>query len=64
MEHREGGTSSTTGRNPRLVWFDMVPTRDEATAVEARLKGIIDRNPREIRKMVIHFSDLLKEVGH
>jgi predicted GIY-YIG superfamily endonuclease len=62
MEHREGGTSSTAGRNPKLAWFDIVSTRDEATTVEARLKGLIDRNPREIRKMVIRFSDLLKEV--
>jgi len=64
MEHREGGTSSTAGRNPKLAWFDIVPTRDEATSMEVRLKDLIDRNPREIRKMFIRFNDLLKEVDH
>ena len=61
-EHRDGGTKSTAGRNPKLVWFQVVPTREIAAEYEVELKKLIDRNPREIRRRVIQFQDLVKEV--
>ena len=61
-EHRDGKTRSTAGKNPRLVWFDTVDTREEAAEVEATLKELIDRNEREVRRMVTEFLDLIREV--
>ena len=61
-EHRDGKTPSTANKNPRLVWFDTVPTREEASEAEAYLKELIDRNEREIRRMVTEFLDLIREV--
>ena len=61
-EHRDGKTASTAGQNPRLVWFDTVDTRAEAAEAEACLKGLIDHNEREVRRMVTEFLDLIREV--
>ena len=61
-EHRDGKTSSTAGKNPLLVWFDVVDTREDAAEGEAYLKELIDRNEREIRRMVNEFQDLIRLV--
>ncbi len=61
-EHRDGKTLSTSGKDPKLVWFTTVSTRDEAVKVEAELKEAVDRNERQIRRMVRRFRDLLAEV--
>lgn len=61
-EHRDGKTASTANKDPRLVWFDTVPTREEAADAEAYLKQLIDHNEREIRRMVTEFLDLIREV--
>ena len=61
-EHRDGKTKSTAGKNPRLVWFDAVDTREEAAEGEAYLKELIDKNEREVRRMVTEFLDLIREV--
>ena len=61
-EHRDGRTKTTAGRDPKLVWFVGFPSRDEATRAEVGLKERINRNPREIRKRVIGFHDLVSEL--
>ena len=61
-EHRDGKSSSTAGKNPRLVWFEVVDTREEAAEGEAHLKELIDRNEREVRRMVNEFQDLISLV--
>ncbi|MCY4583123.1 MAG: GIY-YIG nuclease family protein [Chloroflexi bacterium] len=61
-EHRDSKTKSTAGKDPKLVWFTTVNTRNEATKMEAEIKKDIDRNDRQIRRMIIRFRDLLKEV--
>ena len=61
-EHRDGKTKSTAGKNPKLVWFDTVDSREEATEAEAVLKELIDKNEREVRRMVTEFLDLIREV--
>jgi len=61
-EHRDGKTASTKGRTPKLVWFAVVPTRDAATKAEVLLKKLVDQNPREIRRMIIKFGDLVGEL--
>ena len=62
MEHRAGTVKDTAGRNPKLVWFTTVSTRDEAIALEKELKELCDRNPREIRRRVRRFRDLVEEL--
>ena len=61
-EHRDGKTKSTAGKNPRLVWFEDVDTREKAAEAEAYLKELIDKNEREVRRMVTEFLDLIREV--
>ena len=63
-EHRDGQTRSTAGKNPKLVWYGMLPTREQAATREAELKKLIDSNPREIRRMVIRFRDLVQELDY
>ena len=59
MEHRDGTTKSTAGKEPKLVWFSTVSTREQATELEAQLKELCNRNPREIRRRVRKFQDLV-----
>ena len=61
-EHKDGQTKSTAGRSPRLQWFEIVSSRDEAASQEVDLKKLIDKNPREVRKLVIEFKDLISEL--
>ena len=61
-EHLDGKTKSTAGKNPLLVWFYVVHTRKEAAEGEAHLKELIDRNEREVRRMVNEFQDLVRLV--
>ena len=61
-EHRDGKTRSTAGKNPRLVWFEIRDTRKEAADGEAYFKELIDKNEREVRRMVTEFLDLIREV--
>ena len=63
-EHRDGHTKSTAGRNPKLVWFGVLPSREAATSTEVELKKLVDSNPREIRRMVIGFKDLVQELDY
>lgn len=63
-EHRDGNTKSTAGKNPKLVWFATLPSRDAATSAEVELKKLIDTNPREIRRMIVSFQDLIRELDH
>lgn len=62
MEHRDGQTKSTAGKNPKLVWFTTVSTRDLAKTIEAELKQLCEKNPREVRRRVRHFQDLVEEL--
>ena len=61
-EHRDGKTLGTVGKKPRLVWFEIRDTRKEAADGEAYLKELIDKNEREVRRMVTEFLDLIREV--
>ena len=62
MEHRDGDTVSTAGKNPKLVWFTKVSTRDKAVTLEAELKRLCDKNPREVRRRVRQFQDLVEQL--
>ena len=60
MEHQDGTTRSTAGKEPKLAWFSTVSTREQATELEVELKKLCDRNPREIRRWVRKFQDLVE----
>lgn len=64
LEHRDGRATSTAGRNPKLVWFAILPSRDVATNMELELRKLADANPRAIRRMVVRFQDFLRELDY
>jgi len=61
-EHRDNKTSSTAGRNPKFQYFEVLPTREAAELREAELKRLKDSNPRQIRRMIIGFQDIIREL--
>ena len=61
-EHRDNKTPSTAGKNPKLQFFAIMPDRKTATLAEVVLKKLVDSNPRQIRRMIIGFQDLMREV--
>ena len=60
-EHKSGKAMRTLGKQPQLVWFAEASTRKAAATLEADIKKLRDKNDRKLRRMVIGFSDLLKE---
>ena len=60
-EHKSGKATDTAGKQPQLVWFAEASTRKSAAALEIDIKKLRDKNDRKLRRMVIDFSDLLKE---
>ena len=62
LEHRNGITSSTAGRNPRLRYFEITPTREAAMLREHELKQVVKKNRREIFRMITSLQDLVSEL--
>ena len=60
-EHRSHKEKGTSGTLPPLVWFTPTPSRESATALEVDMKRLRDKNDRNLRKMILEFSDLVKE---
>jgi predicted GIY-YIG superfamily endonuclease len=63
-EHRDGRVKSTTGRSPKLVWFTSLDSRESAASLEVELKKLVDSNPREIRRMILGYQDLIRELDY
>jgi len=63
-EHRDNRVRTTASRNPKLVYFIRVESREQATKIEVDWKKTIDKNPREIRRWVQSFSDLVRELDY
>jgi len=63
-EHLDGTTASTKGLNPRLQYFEILSTREEAEKREAELKKLVESNEREIRRIIIRFRDLINELNY
>ncbi len=63
-EHMDGKTASTRGSNPRLQYFEILPTREAAEIRESELKKIAESNSRQIRRMIIGFKDLISELNY
>ena len=62
-EHRDGRVSSTKDKSPELVWFTELPSREEAASLESKLKQVRDRDERSIRRMIIRFQGLVRELS-
>ena len=61
MEHEEGKSSSTSGRNPKLIWSNIVDTREQATNLELQLKN----TKRDVLlDMVENFNSPMTGVGN
>ena len=60
-EHRSHKVKGTSGKLPQLVWFTPTPSRESATALEVDMKQLRDKNDRKLRKMILEFSDFVKE---
>lgn len=61
-EHKDGRAPSTAGRNPKLQYFGILPSRKSAALAEVELKKLVDSNPRHIRRLILGFHDLIREV--
>lgn len=61
-EHRDDPESPVYGRNPKLQYFEILPDRDSAKLREGELKKVRDSNPRQLRRMIIGFKDLIREL--
>ena len=61
-EHREGQTISTAGANPKLRYFEILPTREDAMLREHELKRLARLDTREMCKMIRSFHDLISEI--
>lgn len=62
-DHRNGKVKSTVGRQPKLVYFEILPGREDVTRRETELKKIRSSNPRELTRMLIQFKDLISELA-
>ena len=62
-EHRDNKVKSTARKNPELAWFTVVPTRRDATEIEAEFKEMRDKNERLLRRIIIDFEDTVKEMA-
>jgi len=61
-EHKEGQTISTAGANPKLRYFEILPTREEAMRREHELKRLARHDTREMYKIIRTFHELISEI--
>ena len=62
LQHKKGRVPSTKGKRPRLVWFTMVTTRDQAAEIELAWKNLITKDPVGVRKQLDIFRSLMQEL--
>jgi predicted GIY-YIG superfamily endonuclease len=62
LEHRDGYTASTADKNPKLRYFETLPTRESAMLREDELKEVLKNNRRAIYRMISDFRELISEV--
>ena len=55
--HRMGRCHSTKGGDYQLAWFQVFPTRSEATARELELKRLVNTDPYALLDLVFAFQD-------
>jgi predicted GIY-YIG superfamily endonuclease len=62
LEHKEGMTPSTAGQNPKLRYFEILPTIDAARNRELELQQLLKRNRRELIRMLVDFQSLVYQI--
>ncbi len=62
VEHKEGQTISTAGANPKLRYFEILPTREDAMRREHELKRLARYDTRELCKIIRIFHSLVSEI--
>lgn len=62
LQHRDGKTLSTAGRNPKLQYFEILPSRESAMIREVEIRAVVKGNSREILRVVTSFRDLVDEL--
>jgi len=62
LEHKEGMTPSTAGEHPKLRYFEILPTREDAQIREHEIKALLSSNRREVVRMITEFQSLISEV--
>jgi len=60
LEIRNDNTISDFGKEPKLQYFEIHPSRQSAMIREAEIKEIYKNNNHEISWMITRFSDLVK----
>jgi predicted GIY-YIG superfamily endonuclease len=63
LEHKEGRTPSLPGKNPKLLYFEVLPSCEQSMSRETDIKQLLKKNHREFMRMVVRFRDLIREVG-
>ena len=61
-EHQDGMVHPTAGRSPDLVWFTMAESRAAAESLKVRIRRLCLDNPREMRRWILEFRDLVGEL--
>ncbi len=62
MEHRDGLVAETAGYYLQLVWFTALRSRNEAEALLASVRRLCWENPREMRRWILRFTDMVREL--
>ena len=62
-EHGFQKKSPAAGRNPQLQYLQIVATQKAAELREDELKKLIESNPDQVRLMISHFRDQMRELG-
>jgi predicted GIY-YIG superfamily endonuclease len=62
LEHKENTTISTMGEQPKLRYFEILPTRQAAKTREDELKHLLYYNRRELFRLMSDFHSLISQV--
>ena len=62
VEHKEVMTRATLGEKPKLRYFEILPTREDAIMREREIKIMVKTDRQEIFRMLTEFHDLISEV--
>lgn len=60
--HREGSVRTTFGKNPKLVWFTTVSSREKSLALESKLYHLNKNSPDDFQRIVRSFQDLVEQL--
>ncbi len=63
QEHKEGRSTYTAGKNPKLQYFEVLPSRHQALVREVEIKRMARRNHSEVRRMITRFHDMVGELN-